>query len=297
MVNTPVKTTSSAVTYVIAYSITGESLGTGDGTTTSFSGTLLHYPVKPSTTTFHYTIPYSVTGENLGTGDGSTTSFSGTLVHHPVKASTVAIHYTISSTAYTATDDGNGNISGTECTGTINYDTGAWSLTFNIAPDDTTDITADYDYQTTYTATDDGNGNISGTECTGTINYDTGAWSLTFNIAPDDGTSIMVDYQWYNTILQVQIKYGSDYSSPVTVDQKYLIESTVVVYENGSEISSDNYTLNADDGLITINLISTDTVTVDYYRYYGVVFTEDNIEMEMFKWRLYTIGITLEEDI
>ena len=86
----------------------------------------------------------AITGEVIGAGDGTTTAFSGTVVHPPVKASSVTIHYTISSTAYTATDDGLGNITGTDVSGTINYSTGAWSLTFTTAPDSTTNITADY---------------------------------------------------------------------------------------------------------------------------------------------------------
>ena len=86
----------------------------------------------------------AISGEVIGSGDGSTTSFSGTLVHPPVVAGSITIHYTISSTAYTATDDGAGNISGTDCSGTINYSTGAWSLTFTTAPDSGTNITADY---------------------------------------------------------------------------------------------------------------------------------------------------------
>ena len=86
----------------------------------------------------------AVTGEGIGTGDGATTSFSGTLARKPVKPSSVTIHYTIGGTDYTATDDGSGNISGTDVSGTIDYQTGDWSLTFTTAPDDATNITADY---------------------------------------------------------------------------------------------------------------------------------------------------------
>ena len=88
----------------------------------------------------------SVTGEVLASGDGSTTSFSGTITNTPIKPGTISVGYTIGGTAYTATDDGNGNISGTDCSGTINYDTGAWTLTFTTAPDNATNITAGYTY-------------------------------------------------------------------------------------------------------------------------------------------------------
>ncbi len=86
----------------------------------------------------------SVSGESIGTGDGSTTSFSHTCSKHPVKASSVTVHYTIGTTDYTATDDGDGSISGTSCSGTIDYETGAVSLTFSTAPDDGSAITIDY---------------------------------------------------------------------------------------------------------------------------------------------------------
>ncbi len=82
--------------------------------------------------------------ETVGTGDGSTTSFSYTLSNLPVKPKSLSVDYTISGTAYTATDDGEGNVSGTDCSGTINYDTGDLSLTFTTAPDSGTNITATY---------------------------------------------------------------------------------------------------------------------------------------------------------
>ena len=89
--------------------------------------------------------PTSITGETLGSGDGSTTSFSGTLASPPVRPGTLKVYYTIGGTDYTATDDGNGNITGTDISsGSIDYDTGSWSITFSTAPDNSTNITADY---------------------------------------------------------------------------------------------------------------------------------------------------------
>ena len=91
-----------------------------------------------------------VSGEVVGTGDGTKTSFSKTLAHPVIVPNTLVVHYTISSTAYTATDDGAGNVSGTNCSGTINYQTGDLSLTFTTAPDSGTSITADYDEYMTF---------------------------------------------------------------------------------------------------------------------------------------------------
>lgn len=91
--------------------------------------------------------------EILGAGDGVATSFSGTLTNYPVVPKTVTISYTIGSTVYTATDDGAGTITGTSVSGTITYSTGAWALTFTTAPDNGTNITADYDKKLGSTST------------------------------------------------------------------------------------------------------------------------------------------------
>lgn len=86
----------------------------------------------------------SITGELIGTGDGSKKTFNKTLTKVPVCKTSVSISYTIGGTAYTATDNGKGTISGTNCSGTINYDTGEVSLTFTTAPDNGTNINANY---------------------------------------------------------------------------------------------------------------------------------------------------------
>ena len=78
----------------------------------------------------------------IGTGNGTTTSFSGSIGPNSLKGS-LSVQYTINSTSYTAVDDGKGNISGVHISsGTINYDTGDISLTFDTAPDNNMDITA-----------------------------------------------------------------------------------------------------------------------------------------------------------
>jgi len=96
-------------------------------------------------TDFPKTANNQYTGENIGTGDGSQTSFSDTLEHPPVKKNSVTVHYTIGGTDYEGQDDGNGNITGTHISsGSIDYETGDISLTFDTAPDNGTAITCDY---------------------------------------------------------------------------------------------------------------------------------------------------------
>jgi len=76
---------------------------------------------------------------------GSGTSYSGTLANSPVGLGRLVVSYTISSVNYTATDDGSGNITGTNISsGSITYATGAYAFTFSSAPDSAP--TADYIY-------------------------------------------------------------------------------------------------------------------------------------------------------
>jgi len=89
----------------------------------------------------------STSGEVLFTGDGTTKDFSGKVDLPPVNPlSSFVLHYTIGGTTYDATADENGNITGTHITsGTINQD-GTYEIHFDTAPDNGTDVTADYDY-------------------------------------------------------------------------------------------------------------------------------------------------------
>ena len=82
--------------------------------------------------------------EKIADGDGATTSFTYTTQNIPVSPNSVTIYYTISGTDYTANDDGEGNITGEQLTGTVNYTTGDISLTFSTAPDNGTPINVKY---------------------------------------------------------------------------------------------------------------------------------------------------------
>lgn len=99
------------------------------------------------------TVPFaSITNENVGTGDGSETTFSGTLAARG-GAETV-MYVAITDTVETFTDDRSGNLIGSAGgTGTINYATAAFSVTFAAAPTNLQAITANY---YTEDATNDG---------------------------------------------------------------------------------------------------------------------------------------------
>lgn len=83
----------------------------------------------------------TVTNESVGTGNGTTTAFSHSAADIPVLPNTV----TIIAGSVTATDNGAGLLTGTGVTGgTINYTTGAVSITFATAPANSQAITMDY---------------------------------------------------------------------------------------------------------------------------------------------------------
>jgi hypothetical protein len=91
------------------------------------------------------TAPIVVTNEVLGTGNGVLTTFSGTLAHHSnyVQPGTIAV----TAGSVSGTDNSQGAITGTGITsGTINYKTGAWSITFAAFVPNATNITANYKY-------------------------------------------------------------------------------------------------------------------------------------------------------
>lgn len=72
--------------------------------------------------------------ETAGTGDGATTVFAGSLGYVPVIPSTVEITTVAGGNDQVVNDDGAGALIG-DGTGTVNYTTGAYSITFTTAPD------------------------------------------------------------------------------------------------------------------------------------------------------------------
>ncbi len=89
------------------------------------------------------------TGESVGTGNGSTTTFNHTLagiaVSTGVNPRVIPGSVTITAGSVVATDNGAGVLSGTGISsGTINYETGAVSITYSTAPANALGITAGY---------------------------------------------------------------------------------------------------------------------------------------------------------
>jgi len=85
---------------------------------------------------------YARSNECLGEGDGAVVTFSGVLLFPEVFEDSLSI---VADTI-TATDDGDGNLTGTGVnSGTIDYETGAWTITYDVAPAAGVLIMAAYD--------------------------------------------------------------------------------------------------------------------------------------------------------
>lgn len=91
----------------------------------------------------------TVTNEVVGTGNGVQTVFTGTLAFKGAnpKANCFGLSLNMNPSGITAVDDFNGIISGTGVTGTINYVTGAFSLTFSAPVANTTQIRITYQWE------------------------------------------------------------------------------------------------------------------------------------------------------
>lgn len=86
----------------------------------------------------------TVAGEAVGTGTGAQVTFAHVAAHVPIKPGSL----TITAGAVTGTDNGAGQITGAGIAAgsTVNYATGAISVTFSIAPANAAAITGAYTY-------------------------------------------------------------------------------------------------------------------------------------------------------
>ncbi len=78
--------------------------------------------------------------------NGTLKSFTGTVAKTLVVPGSCAFNVVVSAANVPITDNGVGILAGTGVTGTINYQTGAWTLVCTTAPDNSTLITAAYRY-------------------------------------------------------------------------------------------------------------------------------------------------------
>ena len=173
-----------------------DNIATGNGVAVTFTGGLQNPPVIIGSVTIasddqsgSQQLLTDQNGNNVSTqialGNGGA-AYNGTLGAFPVLANTVNITNGIE----TFLDNGSGlligNLGGT---GSLDYNSGIWSLTFNSVVAVGISIIATY--QTT-----PGTGTLTGNG-SGTINYLTGAYSVTFAGTPPTSAGIYAKYQGY----------------------------------------------------------------------------------------------------
>jgi hypothetical protein len=86
--------------------------------------------------------PIQISGEDIGTGNGTTKDFNGRLNNYPVVPGSITI--SVAGTPV-CSDNGQGSFSG-GCSGSISYESGLFSITFNTAPANGDSVTASYQY-------------------------------------------------------------------------------------------------------------------------------------------------------
>ena len=115
--------------------------------------TVVDSAAKSLETLVEEVVKQDVTDEVVVAGDGTTLEFSGTIaildevndeVIEKITPSSITFTATIGAAGVDITDDGEGALAGTGVTGTIDYDTGDYTLVFTTAPDDETDVVVDY---------------------------------------------------------------------------------------------------------------------------------------------------------
>jgi hypothetical protein len=161
-----------------------------------------------------YTI---VSNENFASGNGVTKTFTGTLAFKSGGTKRTCFAVSITDGVETFTDDYNGNLTGSAGgTGTINYMTGAVSVTFNAAPANTANIVkANYQWEDStnqgvmdFTKStpnrsagqgfifrqDDGGGDLQSVESYGDVEYclhRLKTWALTITATDTNATNLI----------------------------------------------------------------------------------------------------------
>ncbi len=199
-----------------------DNIATGDGVTTTFTGGVQNPPLIIGTLFITADDPngnqqvVADQGNNItqtiATGSGVVT-YNGTLGIFPIIPGTM----TVTDGVEDFVDNGSGILTGDKGgSGTINYTTGVFSVTFNTA------VAVGVSIVATYTSDSD-LGALSG-DGAGTINYLTGAYSVTFDVAPASTAYIYAKYQGYSANRpQGVLFFNNQFTFRPVPDQAYQI--------------------------------------------------------------------------
>ena len=225
-----------------------------------------------------------------GSGSGPYTGQDGgKLLHPPVKKETVTVKYAFGGIDYEATDDGNGNITGTNVSdGSINYETGEISITFSDTPDSTP--TVDY-YKRCYTWS----GNVCSINLADQVANDYDADNTYCGVCLSLG-----DIKTSLSDVTVNSANGSFDESKVSLDNQGTVEDTwTLTFTDSSHFTcSGSLEGNIGTGTITSNFSPTNTntskpyFTIDSTAWSGSFEANDKV---IFKTHPSAKGIWLKE--
>lgn len=164
---------------------TGEDIGTGDGSTKAFSGTLAFKASESRETCFGVVIAAGIQATKTVTAVSKATA---------AQITTSAAHgYVVGDTV--VLDDIVGMTEMNNRIGVVLTVPSSTTFTINVDSTDFTNYTSDGTVSKAERFVDDKNGVLASVEGgTGTINYSTGAWSVTFNTAPVNGEDVVAQY-------------------------------------------------------------------------------------------------------
>lgn len=267
--------------------VTSEAVASTDGVLKTFTHTL----ANQSSLALFVAALTQVTAEVEYTGDGHTLSFVGTLGFKSGNPNGNCVNVSFSNgNGETLIDNGDGTLnSGAGGTGTINYVTGVYSITFFAAPPMSDNITSTYqwwDTVLTESFADNGIGGLTGTlGGTGTINYTTGALSITFNAVPTTGQTIKVNYRYDNTSAYLgNFVQPSPASSYVSGNPNFFQQSDGGAFQNIFTLSNVEYCIHTkkmyaltltNDETNATNYLYRDHIGIPYFR--AGVATQDGI--------------------
>lgn len=180
--------------------------------------------------------PYTaIAGEAYGTGNGVTKTFAHTAANVPLAGRTVSVTDGVE----TFTDDGSGVLTGSAGgTGTVNYTTGALSVTFFVAPLNLAAITTSYKYETPKTS-----GKADFTYSTPRL-----ATEGTFFIQTRFSDTIKSVFNYDNTFYVPHSKTW--WKIEISTDD---LDATNDIYREFSGISSMNAAVSTGDGIFFID--------------------------------------------
>ncbi|MEW6776517.1 MAG: right-handed parallel beta-helix repeat-containing protein [Bdellovibrionota bacterium] len=267
-------------------SVTDEVLGTGNGTQTTFTGTLDNGAIQPGTVNVddqteslndnaNGQILRNIQDEIIGTGDGTETEFSGTLANTPIEPDSVSV--TDGTTTFNDNEDGyliatTGAVFNEETMHTFN----GVETSFSAVLDNPPVVPGSFDfhfvnccnYNTSEFYQDDGLGNIvvidvsgededpTGHHVIGTINYATGLVIVdlgTFSVYPENGNPVRADYTRYSgtvdyTTGAIAVEFPGAVGNGTDVIVDYDTHTGTVNYQTGAiSVTFDAATGNADD--------------------------------------------------